>query len=111
MLIDNILGSSADLALVGTCRHQDAANSQNLSLTQHCCLATSGTDRHCQASFFNGINLTAIEAYPSACKRSETIQALRRPYPALSHADCEDALTCALVASLFAEKPSSLIAT
>ena len=28
-------------------------------------------------------NLTAIEAYPSACKRSETIQALRRSYPAL----------------------------
>jgi len=90
-------------------RHQDAANSQNLSITQHCCLATSGTVRHCQASFFNGINLTAIVAYPSACKRSETIQSLRRPYPALSHADCEDALTCALVASLFAEKRSALM--
>ncbi|WP_218143960.1 hypothetical protein [Nitrosomonas marina] len=57
----------------------------------------------------DGSNLTAIEAYPSACKRSETIQALRRPYSALSHADCEDALTCALVASLFSEKPSSLM--
>ncbi len=57
----------------------------------------------------DGSNLTAIEAYPSACKRSETIQALRRPYSALSHADCEDALTCALVAGLFAEKPSSLM--
>ncbi len=54
-------------------------------------------------------NLTAIEAYPSACERSETIQALRRPYSALNHADCEDALTCALVASLFAEKLSSLM--
>jgi len=54
-------------------------------------------------------SLTAIEAYPSACKRSETIQALRQPYPALSHADCEDALTCALVASLFAEKRSALM--
>ncbi|MBT2968938.1 MAG: hypothetical protein KME56_00375 [Candidatus Thiodiazotropha sp. (ex Ctena orbiculata)] len=48
------------------------------------------------------------EAYPSACKRSETIQALRQPYPVLSHADCEDALTCALVASLFAEKRGAL---
>ena len=42
-------------------------------------------------------------------QRSETIQALRRPYSALSHADCEDALTCALVASLFAEKRSTLM--
>jgi len=57
----------------------------------------------------DGSNLTAIEAYPSACKRSETIQVLRRPYPALTHADCEDALTCALVASLFAEKRSALM--
>jgi hypothetical protein len=56
----------------------------------------------------DGSNLTAIEAYPSARKRSETIQALRRPYPVLSHADCEDALTCALVASLFAEKRGAL---
>ncbi len=51
----------------------------------------------------------SIDTYPSVCKRSETIQALRRPYPALTHADCEDALTCALVASLFAEKRSALI--
>ncbi len=57
----------------------------------------------------DGSNLTAVEAYPSACKRSETIQALRRPYPALAHADCEDALTCALVANLFAEKRGALM--
>jgi len=57
----------------------------------------------------DGSNLTTIEAYPSACKRSVTIQALRWPYPALSHADCEDALTCALVASLFAEKRGALM--
>lgn len=56
----------------------------------------------------DGSNLTAIEAYPSACKHSETIQALRQPYPVLSHADCEDALTCALVASLFAERRGAL---
>jgi len=37
----------------------------------------------------DGRTLTAIEAYPSACKKSETIQALRRPYPVLAHADCE----------------------
>lgn len=57
----------------------------------------------------DGSNLTAIEAYPSACKRSETMEVLRRPYPALSHGDCEDALTCALIASLFAEKRSALM--
>ncbi len=57
----------------------------------------------------DGGSFTAIEAYPSACKRSETMQALRRPYPALNHADCEDALTCALVASLYAEKRGALI--
>jgi hypothetical protein len=57
----------------------------------------------------DGSNLTAIEAYPSACNRSVTFQALRRLYPVLSHTDCEDALTCALVASLFEEKRSALM--
>jgi hypothetical protein len=52
----------------------------------------------------DGSTVTAIEAYPSACKRSETIRALCRPYPALAHAAYEDALICSLVASLFAEK-------
>ncbi len=57
----------------------------------------------------NDSNLTAIEAYPSACKHSKTMQALRQSYPALSHADCEDALTCALVARLFVEKRGALV--
>lgn len=57
----------------------------------------------------DGSNLTAIEAYPSAYKRSETMQTLRRPCPALTHADCEDALTCALIACLFAERRSALM--
>jgi hypothetical protein len=52
----------------------------------------------------DGTSLTAIEAYPSACKGSATIQSLRRPYPPLSHADTEDALTCALLAYLFTEQ-------
>ncbi|MCY3768120.1 MAG: hypothetical protein OXG56_01950 [Gammaproteobacteria bacterium] len=56
----------------------------------------------------DGSNLTAIEAYPSACKHSASIQGLRHPYPALSHADCEDALTCALIARLFAEERGAL---
>ena len=57
----------------------------------------------------DGSFLTAIEAYPSACRSSETIQTLHRPYPALVHIDCEDALTCALVASLFVEKRDALM--
>ena len=48
--------------------------------------------------------LTAIEAYPSACKRSEIIQTLRRRYSPLDHEDNEDALTCALIAHLFSER-------
>ncbi len=54
-------------------------------------------------------NLTIIETYPSPCKVSKTIQALRRPYPPLIHGDCEDALICALVASLFTEKRDALM--
>lgn len=38
----------------------------------------------------DGGNLTTIEAYP-----------------ALTHADCEDVLTCAVVASLFAKKQAA----
>ena len=37
------------------------------------------------------------------------MQSLRQRYPALNHADCEDALTCALVGCLFAEKRSALM--
>lgn len=57
----------------------------------------------------DGASLTAIEAYPSACKRSSTVQALRQFYSALSHPDCEDALTCALLACLFAGNRRALV--
>jgi hypothetical protein len=57
----------------------------------------------------DGSILTAIEAYPSPCGSSDLIQALRRLHPALAHVDCEDALTCALVASLFVEKRDALM--
>jgi len=56
----------------------------------------------------NGEVLTVIEAYPSACKRSATIGGLRRRYASLSHDDQEDALTCALIAYLFAENSDLL---
>lgn len=54
-------------------------------------------------------NLIIIEAYPAACEHSEIMRTLRRPYPMLRHADCKDALTCALVARLFAEHRDTLL--
>lgn len=56
----------------------------------------------------DGTTFTALEAYPSACKRSATIQTLRQRYAPLGHDDEEDALTCALIASLFAQQRETL---
>ncbi|WP_044871328.1 hypothetical protein [Pseudomonas sp. LFM046] len=55
--------------------------------------------------------LRAIEAYPSACKRSAQMAALRRGClrgVELEHADQQDALTCALIAWLFHFQPEHL---
>ena len=54
-------------------------------------------------------NFTVIETYPSACKSSKSMQSLLQRYAALNHPDCRDALTCALVGGLFAEKRSALL--
>jgi len=54
-------------------------------------------------------HLVAIEAYPSACKTSRTMAMLRQGYPALDHEDKTDALTCALVAYMFAQKREALV--
>jgi hypothetical protein len=56
----------------------------------------------------DGVALTAIEAYPSACKASVAIQQLRSRYTALRHDDEEDALTCALIGYLFAGQREAL---
>ena len=56
----------------------------------------------------DGAVLTAIEAYPSACKGSATIQSLRSRYTPLHHDDEEDALTCALIGYLYAEQRDAL---
>ena len=55
--------------------------------------------------------LTAIEAYPSACKRSGLIQSLRQRVENQPRQDKDemDALTCALMAYLFANRPEELI--
>jgi hypothetical protein len=70
---------------------------------------------------------TAIEAYPSACKNSKSIDLLLRKYIesewfdestdkairqygwGIDHDDHRDALICALVGWLFANKPSELV--
>lgn len=53
--------------------------------------------------------LSAIEAYPAACKSSESIATLRRHIDhSLGNKDEQDALTCALVAYLFATQPEKL---
>lgn len=55
-------------------------------------------------------SMTAIEAYPAASKNSRTMARLRTEYNALAHNDLDDALTCALIAYLFAEDHERLIA-
>lgn len=57
----------------------------------------------------DGKRLTAIEAYPSACKTSTTVKGLRQPFGKLGHDDIDDALTCALLAHLFDTHPETLI--
>jgi predicted nuclease with RNAse H fold len=49
----------------------------------------------------DGVGLIVIEAYPSACKTSETVKGLQQPFGKLAHDDLDDALTCALLAYLF----------
>lgn len=58
----------------------------------------------------DGARLTAIEAYPSACKHSATVRALQQSLGELAHDDLDDALTCALVAHLFDRQAVVLIA-
>lgn len=71
----------------------------------------------------DGSSIHAIEAYPSACKRSASIRALRLPFyedidgtasaktkprDELYHPDLEDALTCALIGWAFEKRPDLL---
>lgn len=60
----------------------------------------------------NGSALTVIEAYPSPCKNSALINALRLPYAEWrqgNHRDKVDALTCALIAYCFQMRPETLM--
>ena len=57
----------------------------------------------------DGQRLTVLEAYPSPCRKSATIQTLRTQFAALGHADQDDALICALVAYLYTERRDTLV--
>ena len=59
----------------------------------------------------DGAELTAIEAYPSACKRSPLFDDLLRQYgdAGLDHQDKRDALTCALIAWAFTHRREALM--
>lgn len=56
----------------------------------------------------NGHGFTAIETYPAACKNSSALKKLRGHGKSLDHADKDDALTCALIAYLFATDRDAL---
>lgn len=60
----------------------------------------------------DGELLTAIEAYPSACKNCGSIEALRQQVAnqPVENQDKMDALTCALIAYFFTKNPEKLIA-
>ncbi len=57
----------------------------------------------------DGAGFRAIESYPTVCREAASIKALRsRINQKMPHSDIEDALTCALLASLFVTEPDSL---
>ncbi len=64
----------------------------------------------CCGVWSNGELLTAIEAYPAACKNSETLKSLRQRVKnqPVDNQDKMDALTCALIAYLFVEDSEAL---
>jgi hypothetical protein len=55
-----------------------------------------------------GEQLLAFEGYPSACKKSMLLQGLVSKYPVLTPTDKQDALLCALLASVWANTPTAL---
>ncbi|MEI7252159.1 hypothetical protein [Pectobacterium versatile] len=63
----------------------------------------------------NEHNMTAIESYPSACKRSALMKSLvarvmqREPSDSFPHQDHKDALICALTGWLFRFRPETLV--
>jgi predicted nuclease with RNAse H fold len=57
----------------------------------------------------DGSRLTIIEAYPSACKTSTSLQRQLSIYSELPHEDCRDALICALIAERYARHKNTLM--
>jgi hypothetical protein len=56
----------------------------------------------------DGHGLHAIEAYPSAARKTATMQALLKGLASLDHDDLDDARICALIAYLFASDREKL---
>jgi hypothetical protein len=57
----------------------------------------------------DGRQLTAIEAYPSACRGSPSLGFMRQRFTAFGHTDMDDARVCALIAHVYATAPESLV--
>jgi hypothetical protein len=73
-------------------------------------LAKFAPRTECCGIWSDGQLLTAIEAYPAACKSSRLLRELAKRFAPLGHEDKDDALTCALMAYLFGEKREVLLA-
>jgi hypothetical protein len=56
----------------------------------------------------DGRGFRAIESYPTACRKTEVVQALLKGPKPLEHDDKDDARVCAVVAHLFATKRGTL---
>lgn len=56
----------------------------------------------------DGHGFRAIEAYPSAARKTVTMQGLLKGLASLGHADLDDARICALIAHLFADDRETL---
>jgi predicted nuclease with RNAse H fold len=58
----------------------------------------------------DGNSLNVLEVYPSACRNSAALTNLRAKYDPLGQEDKDDALTCALIANLYAAQRDLLAA-
>ena len=71
-------------------------------------LAKFASKRRQTGVWTDGKELTCIEAYPSPCKHSATVQKLLGAYSRLGHDDEQDALICALIGYLFTNRRAIL---
>lgn len=78
-------------------------------------LSRYGLHRNSCGVWDDGKQIIAIEAYPSACKRSHLMESMMRrvmggeAFDSFPHPDHRDALTCALTGWLYQLRPETLI--